>query len=91
MPGGKRLTESEKAVIDSLQRQGLSNRKIATEINRSLCVVNNYFAKGENYGKRMKTKGNSIVTKRQKNQLLALASHGKHTIKEMINVLDLPI
>lgn len=91
MPSGKFLSASEKALIDCLRRQGLSNRKIATEINRSACVVNNYFAKGKTYGQKNKTKGNSKVTKRQKNQLLGLASKGKHTINEMIDELQLPI
>lgn len=91
MPSAKYLSEVEKAQITILQRQGLSNRQIANEIERSPRVVNNFFTKGENYGKRAATKGNSKITKRQESQLLALASTGKYNVNEMIIKLGLPI
>lgn len=91
MPKEKYLSEVEKEQIRFLLRQGLSNRQIAKEIERSAKVVNNFVAKGENYGKKSATQGKSKISKRQKNQLLALASTGKFTANEMISKLDLPI
>lgn len=91
MPRAKYLTELEKAQIDFLRRQGLSNRRIANEIERSATVVDNFVAKGEHYGKKAATKGNTKTSKRQRNQLLRLASTGKHTANEMIAELGLPI
>lgn len=91
MPRAKYLTDLEKAQIEFLRRQGLSNRQIAKEIGRSATVVDNFVAKGENYGKKAATKGNTKISKRQKNQLFALASTGKLTTNEMIKELGLPI
>lgn len=91
MPKGNYLSETEKAQIAFLQRQGLSNRKIALEIGRSRTVVCNFVLKGENYGVKPPTSGNTKTTKRQRNQLIALASKGKNTTMEMIAELDLPI
>lgn len=91
MPTGKFLSDIEKAQITILKRQGLSNRKIAAEINRSARVVNNFLKKGENYGRKDPTKGNTKLNQRQKNQFLALASTGQHTVNEMITQIGLPI
>lgn len=91
MPKGNFLSDLEKGKITFLVQQGLSRRQIAAEIGRSTRVVQNYITKGENYGKRSKTKGNTKISNRQKNQLLALASKGKHTGNEMIAELCLPI
>lgn len=91
MPTGKYLCDTEKAQITVLRGLGVSNRQIAVEIGRSAKVVNNFIAKGENYGKRAATKGNSKITKRQKNQLLSLASKGNLTANQMIAELGLPI
>lgn len=91
MGKGKFLTEPEKAVIDQLKALNLSNREISRRIDRSLCVVNNYIKKSENYGQRAKTKGNTKITSRQKNQLIQLASTGEYSANELIAKLDLPI
>lgn len=91
MPIGKYLNEGEKATITVLREQGLSNNQISKAIRRSAKVVNNFVTKGENYGKKAATKGNTKVTNRQKNQLLALASTGNHSSTEMVAKLDLPI
>lgn len=91
MPSGKYLSDAEKVQINFLKRQGLSNKRIAVEIERSAKVVNNYLNKGDNYGKRPATKGNTKLSKRQKNQFLALASTEEHTVNEMIAILGLPI
>lgn len=42
MPRAKYLSDTEKAQIEFLQRQGLSNREIAKEIERSATVVRNF-------------------------------------------------
>lgn len=91
MPSGKYLTEVEKGQITVLRGQGLSIQQIADQINRSGKVVHNFLRKGDNYGKKAATKGNTKTSNRQKNQLLALASKGKLNSKEMITELGLPI
>ena len=64
MPKGKYLNETEKAVIDQLKSIELSNRDIAKRINRDEKVVRNYLAKGKDYDKKKKTKGNTKITNR---------------------------
>jgi transposase len=91
MPRGKYLNSPEKAVIKSLSKRGASSRDIALEIGRSKTVVNNFLAKGDDYGKKAKTAGNTKITQRQKQQLLSLASKGKHSVMEIVRELDLPI
>ena len=70
MPKGKYLNETEKAVIDQLKSIELSNRDIAKRINRDEKVVRNYLAKGKDYGKKKKTKGNTKITNRDKNRAI---------------------
>lgn len=91
MPRAKFLNEAEKAQITFLKGLGLSNRAIAKEIERSDTVVKNFLLKGENYGQKHANIGNTKITKRQKNQLIALASTGRLTANEMIAELGLPI
>lgn len=91
MPSGKYLNDIEKGQVTVLRGQGLSIRQIAAEINRSQTVVQNFLVKGENYGRKPSTKGNTKTTLRQKNQLLALASTGKLNANEMITEIGLPI
>lgn len=91
MPGGKYLNEVERTNIDLLRNLGMSNRQIASQINRSLNVVNNYFKKGANYGVKMATKGNSKLSNRQKNRIIQLASTGNFTSAQINSELGLPI
>lgn len=91
MPKGTYLADTEKAVIDQLHSLNISNREIARRIGRSHRVVGNYIQKGNSYGDKKKTKGNSKITNRQKNQLIALASAGNHSSRELVAELGLPI
>lgn len=51
MPRGKQLTDIEKQRIVDLKNSGMTQREIATEINRSQGVVKNFLQAGiENYG-----------------------------------------
>ena len=70
MPKGKYLNETENAVIDQLKSIELSNRDIAKRINRDEKVVRNYLAKGKDYDKKKKTKGNTKITNRDKNRAI---------------------
>lgn len=91
MPRQKYLNEAEKSVINALKAEGFSNRAIGSKIHRSSTVVDNFLKKGANYGKKARTKGNSKITNRQKNQLIKLASSGNYTSMQLVNELQLPI
>ena len=52
MGRGKPLSETEKGQIMAFKNMGLSNRKIAGRIHRSLNVINNFAKLGENYSKK---------------------------------------
>lgn len=91
MPRAKYLTEAEKAQIDVLRARGESIRQIASTIERSHSVVENYIKKGASYGVKAPTKGNTKVSKRDKNRIIQLASTGNFTSRGIISELDLPI
>lgn len=95
MPSGKYLTESERAVIDELHGLGLSATAIGKRIKRSQCVISSFLKKGDDYGKKKRTYGNTKITNRQRNQLIQLASQDpvdkNLTLNEMIRELGLPI
>lgn len=91
MPRGSFLSEPEKAVIRQLHTLGLSIRNIAERVNRSKTVVHNYLTKMETYGQRVKNKGNTKVTDRQKRQIVHLASAGNTSARQIIETLQLPV
>jgi transposase len=91
MPSGKYLSDAEKAVIKTLHDENCSISFIASRVHRSRHVVSNFLKKKGDYGKKKKTKGNTKITNRQKNQLIKLATSEKFTAKELIAELDLPI
>ena len=91
MPRGKYLNEAEKTTILTLHAENLSNRAIAVRTNRSHKVVGDFLKKKGKYGQKKPTKGNSKISTRQKNRLIALARKGKHTAGQLIADLDLPI
>lgn len=91
MGKAKFLSESERAVIDQLHSLNMSNRLIASRINRSECAVRNYLRLGQEYGRNQKTKGNTKISKRQRTQLIALGSRGIRSAAEMVQDLALPI
>ena len=47
MPRGVMLTQEEQTKLKTYRACGVSNRKIAKNIGRSLNVVNNFFRLGE--------------------------------------------
>lgn len=70
MPRGKFLNDVEKAKIDSFHEVGLSNVQIAKRIKRHKKTVRNYLKLKENYGKRVKNKGNTKLNQRQKLKII---------------------
>ncbi|CAK9796540.1 Mariner Mos1 transposase [Anthophora plagiata] len=91
MPRGNFLSESEKASIAILNKRGESNRKIAKEIHRSECVVRNFLKMKENYGKKCSTKGNSRITKREKNIIFYEATKNRLVASQIVAKMQLPI
>lgn len=74
MPRGTQLSHDEKCVIGALQKNGVSNRKIAKQINRSHYVVNSYLKLGERYGSIKRTGRKPIVSSRDKRTIFRLAT-----------------
>lgn len=91
MPRGTFLTDPEKIQIKFFCDQGCSNREIARKINRSECVVRNFLKKGQNYGVRKPTKGNSKLTKREKNKIKHEATRNKLNATQIKNKLGLSV
>ncbi|CAK9806319.1 Transposable element Tc3 transposase [Anthophora plagiata] len=91
MPRGNFLSESEKASKAILNKRGESNRKIAKEIHRSECVVRNFLKMKENYGKKCSTKGNSKITKREKNIIFYEATKNRLVASQIVAKMQLPI
>jgi transposase len=68
MGKAKRLTDAEIQIIRSFNKQGDSNRQIASKIGRSETVIRNLLKKVINMELK-KTRGNTKFTVRQKNQI----------------------
>lgn len=83
MPKGKYLTEFEKGRITSLKESGLSNRKIAIKVRRSLNVVNNYVKKKKNYGIKKSSGRPSVFTERDKRRIIRIASNSALTARQI--------
>lgn len=69
MGKGKQLTDCEQEKIKILKEHHYSNRRIAERIGRSEGVIRNFLKKGEKYGVKAPTKGNTKLTLRQKGQI----------------------
>lgn len=91
MARGKRLNGAEIGAIELYKEWGMSNRKIATTIGRSEAVIRNYLKKGDEYGMKYKTKGNSKLTDQQKDQIVTESNENNLTAKQIIDKLDLPV
>ncbi|MGL5405357.1 MAG: transposase [Propionibacteriaceae bacterium] len=85
------MSDIEKAQIDLLHNRGESYRQIANAIGRSHHVVMNYLKNPESYGVKNGTKGNTKITKRQKNQIIKLASTGNFTAAGINSQLGLSL
>jgi transposase len=91
MPRGFALSDYEKGQIDLLVKQGLSHRKIAKKLNRSLCVVNNYLRDPSTYNT-IKRKGRKPVLKeREKRAILRKASNSTVSCPKIIDDLCLKV
>ncbi|XP_055604196.1 uncharacterized protein LOC129752442 [Uranotaenia lowii] len=85
------LSESEQKVALELKKTGMSNREIARRIKRSETVIRNLLKKGEKYVVKKKTKGNTKISNRERNQILELARTGRYNATEIKQELRLPI
>lgn len=88
MPKGKRLSEYEKGKIDGLKEEGWSNRKIAKEIERSRCVIDNYINLRENYGQKKSSGRNKKLTRRDERAIVRLAIKKKFGSRRILSSLD---
>lgn len=91
MGKAKRLDEVEKGQIRVLAESGQSNRQIARKINRSEKVVRNYLKNPKKYGFKVRTRGNSKLTARQKGQIRDEATKSHLSCRQIITKLDLPV
>ena len=88
MPKGKRLSEYEKGKIDGLKEEGWSNRKIAEEIGRSRCVIDNYINLRENYGQKKSSGRKRKLTRRDERAVVRLAIKKKFGSRRILASLD---
>ena len=91
MPLAKFLTSEERALIKAYKELGISNREISKKINRSEHAIRNFLKLGENYGKKARTKGNTKLTKRQKNQIVQEATKKRLSAGKILQELQLPV
>lgn len=91
MPKNKILNDVEKGKIKILKENGLSNREIGRQINRSEKVVRNYIKLDDKYGATLsKYKRYAKVTRRQINMIKQEATRNKLTSSQIIAKLQLP-
>lgn len=84
MGHGKPLTDAEKAKISTLKDYlKLSNRKIATEINRSEKVVRYFLKNRENYGQNYRTGRPSTISASQKRCLIRSAANSFKSARQI--------
>lgn len=74
MPRGTKLSEVDIAIIKTLHKRGVSNRKIASEIDRSETVVRHYLSNPSNYGQKKRSGRKSSISKRQQNVIFKKAT-----------------
>ena len=81
MAKGKILSDIEKGKIIAFKEQNLSNREIARRLGCSKDSINNFFKKGENYGKRKRYGRKEKLTTRTKRRILKV-------FKNLIEVMN---
>lgn len=92
MAKNKYLNSTEKGQIDILKANGLSNREIARQINRSEKVIRNYIRLGAKYGSSSKkNKRNTKVNRRQISYIKECATKNRRTSSQIVAELQLPI
>ena len=87
----KSYLDIEKAKIDILKKNMLSNRKIAKEINISEHVIRNYLKLGPKYGIKLKTKGNEKLSSRTICKVTHDATRNRLSSRQIKANLDLPV
>lgn len=78
-------------MVRELKKDGKSNREIARRIGRSEAVIRNVLKKGNAYGVKKKTKGNSKISNRDRNRIIQLGETGNYSAAQIKEELSLPI
>jgi IS30 family transposase len=89
MPRGTVLTEFEKGRIEGLKSSGISNREIATSLNRSHGEVDNYLKDRLNYGKKKRSVRKPILTPRCKRAIIKKGSNRSVSVNQLKNEIGL--
>ena len=91
MGRGKPLCETEKGQIMAFKNMGLSNRKIAGRIHRSINVINNFVKLGENYSKKKNQQVVQKLCRRDIGKILQEVRTNKLNASLIQVKLDLPV
>ncbi|PIC17508.1 hypothetical protein B9Z55_023726 [Caenorhabditis nigoni] len=91
MGRGKPLTDFEKGQITAKNAQGLSNRQIAQDLGKSLDVVNRFVKDPSHYGTKNSPGRPSLLTIRDKRQILRKASNAVTTCTKIKSDLNLSV
>lgn len=83
MGRAKPLTAEEKGRINAFSECGLSNRRIASKIGRSLNVVNNYLRNQSGYGKNMKGGTYKATTEADRRAIIRTASNSHESASKI--------
>ncbi|KAK1939242.1 Transposable element Tc3 transposase [Phytophthora citrophthora] len=90
-PRGPALADSEKGAILALQKQGLSKRAIAKDVNHSRLVVTAFLANPAAYNTIKRPGSAKKLTPTAERRLLQEASRGKLSSAKLKKELELPI
>ena len=90
MGRGSSLSDHEKVQIDFLYKQGVL-REIGRILGRSLCIVQNYVKKQQNYAKAKCTDHRSALTVRETRAISRIASNSMKTAATMKEELNLGV
>ncbi|EFO99641.1 hypothetical protein CRE_24833 [Caenorhabditis remanei] len=91
MGRGKPLTDFEKGQIAAKNDQGLSNRQIARDLGRSLVAINRFIKDPLNHGTKKSPGRPSLLTVRDKRQILRKASNAVITCSKIKCDLNLSV
>ena len=91
MSKGKRLNTAEIAKIEVLRKIGFSNCHIAREIGRSEGVIRNFFKKGQKYGIKKKTKGNTNLSAVLKGRIREEGTSNCLNSRQIMDKLELSV
>lgn len=91
MPRGKTLSIAERAKIQAYKDVGLSNRKIATKIGRSLCAINNFLNLKDNYDSKKRSGRKPTISPRQKREIIRKATKEHLVASKIKSDMNLPV